>query len=106
MVLHCTSNERSRKIFHVLNKKYRSYICRPHMRKGNVFTGVCHSFCPRGVSREPGVSHYSHGVSHFFRNGRTPEMGEPPKREYGECTFGTHPTGMHYCVNLFFVLLT
>ena len=39
-----------------------------------------------------GVSHFLERVSHFRENGGPPA---PTMLEYGQCTVGTHPTGMH-----------
>ena len=71
------------------------YCCyRPQQScgQGNVFTGVCHSFCSQGGSLETPP-----------QAGRTP----PPRKQtpaYGLRAAGTHPTGMHSCLCCFYVV--
>ena len=83
------------------------------LRKGNVFTNVCQSFCPQ---RE-GVSAPMHARIHttpLVRHppwsdtppGQTPPLVRhlPPRRPLLRA-YGTHPTGMHSCCWFFFVVV-
>ena len=65
------------------------------MGEGTVFTGVCHSFSPRGSGREVGV--WSE-VGVVCSGGRGQEA-DTPRPEMATAAVGTHPTEMHSCSN-------
>ena len=54
---------------------------------------------PGGLQFFGGVSNFSGGVSNFSRWGRT------RRPEYGQSSAGTHPTGMHSCLQYIFIYL-
>ena len=73
------------------------------MGEGYVFTSICLStgetVCPRGVFRGGWCCQRGVGVSGGCA-GESPilqKMRPPPIWEYGQCTVGTHPIGMHSC---------
>ena len=102
------------------------------LRQGNIFTGVCQSFC----SQEGGVSQHALGRGmypsmHWVRHppgqippgqthpGQTPPAPTPPRTEppwadtpsladtptpTATAAEGTHPTGMHSCCVVFLLL--
>ena len=81
-----------------------TYIITAHKRslgQGNIFTSVCHSFCPqgRGVSA-PRARGLHPGGLHHGRLGRLPSLLETTG--YGQRAGGTHPTGMHSCFKMFY----
>ena len=74
--------------------------------------GVSHFSEGRSPIFQRGISHFSEGRSTIFQRGVSylgvggspilEKMGDTlPIREYGQCTVGTHPTGMHSCVKIF-----
>ena len=93
----------------------RTHIYRPQRScgQGNVFTGVCHSFCSQGGSASvhagippprtrqtpPGAD--SPGPGRPPPPEQTPpDLADPPWKQtpsYGLRAAGTHPTGMHCC---------
>ena len=79
------------------------------LSEGNVFTGVCHSFCPwgclpshnaMGKQTAPGMHALTRRQTplgmHPHRHAPLSENRPPPTR-YSQPTGGTHPTGMHTC---------
>ena len=77
--------------------------------QGNIFTGVCQSFCSRrgeGVSGRPPqadtpLGRHRHLSVILFTGGRGC-MVDPPARHPSPAATaadGTHPTGMHSCLN-------
>ena len=70
--------------------------------QGNIFTSVCHSFCPAGgipvCNGQGGVCQHAMGVSASGSRGWGYQADTPQTTtEAG----GTHPTGMHSCIFLF-----
>ena len=70
--------------------------------QGNVFTGICHSFCPQGGLHPGGGLHLRGCAS----GGLHPEgvclqwgLGRPcpSTTGYNQQAGGTHPTGIHSC---------
>ena len=61
---------------------------RPATVEGNVFTSVCQEFCPQGATHAP---EHAHTLD-----------THPPAEDTTRCGQwggGTHPTGMHSCLN-------
>ena len=74
---------------------------RRSLGQGNIFTSVCHSFCPHGGSVSGGGS-----VSTVGSTSRGVRQTSPPLHamRYGQQAGGTHPTEMNACLNLYFVM--
>ena len=75
-----------------------SYRPQQLLREGNVFTVVCHSFCPHGGDLHPGEICLG-GLPRWWSAsgigwGQTPLLDTTG---YGQWAGGTHPTGMHSC---------
>ena len=79
------------------------YFYRPQtkLRKGNVFTPVCQSFCSRGVAASVHawiLGRHPPGQTHT--PGQTPPRADTPPNQTASAADGTHPTGMLSCVSL------
>ena len=66
--------------------------------QGNIFTGVCDSFCLQG---EGGCLPLGPGGGHTHPQTQTPPRAHP----HGQQTGGTHPTGMLSCLGVQFDLV-
>ena len=78
-----------RVLIHIITTRKRSF------GQGNIFSSVCQEFCSWGGV--PGQVHPPPGRC-------TPWAGSPPRAvhagKYGQQAGGTHPTGMHSCIDV------
>ena len=75
------------------------------MGEGTIFTGVCHSFCPRGRGvwyRGIGVCGIEGGVCQGVCGGVGGCLDRQPTfHKTATVAVGTHPTGMQSCLSDF-----
>ena len=60
----------------------------------NIFTSVCQEFCPQGGVCLPQC------MLGYTPPRADPPWSDPPPQQTATAADGTHPTGMHSCINL------
>ena len=96
----------------ILIQKYTRYRPQTKLRKGNVFTPVCQSFCSQGSTPvHAGICHPQGRHLPWAAPWQTPPWadtprqttpwaqppGETPHKQTATAADGTYPTGMHSC---------